>query len=298
MKGWKKNPPAGQHPPLIKGGIKGRILLKSRGDSVNRPVIGCGPTLGRFFESYKVMLPNIIILLSKKYLLFMLILLILFACGIEEDAGFAVVRELRVAVVLAEPAEPVPGGIVHLRAIGVDPESRELAFLWFNPPEVVDPKEGIPHGIQPIAFTSEFDWTAPETEGTYTLIVVVVPVEFLSELAGAQDFNNISNIPHALAFKNINVTASTARNHNPLIEDVLVDPSEFAPGDTINLRAVANDPDGDELQYAWLSIIPGLSSDYENPVEFRSPEDGSPVEIYLVVRDGRGGSSIKVIEIN
>ncbi len=230
-------------------------------------------------------------------LLTVILFMLLTACGIEDDTGFAVVRELRVAGIIAEPAEPLPGEVVHLRAVAVDPESRELAYLWFNPPNVLDPNQGIPEGIQPIAFSSDFDWIAPETEGTYTLIVFVVPVEFLPELTELDDFNNLIEIPHAIAFKNISISTSGTRNRNPVIEDVAINPPEFKAGDRIALTAVARDEDGDELQFAWLSITPGLSSDYENPVEFKIPADNSIATVYLVVRDSRGGSALMVLEL-
>ncbi len=219
------------------------------------------------------------------------------ACGIENDTGFAVVRELRVAAVIAEPAEPLPGDLVHLKAVAVDPESRELAYLWFNPPEVIDPKGGIPEGIQPIAFSSDFEWIASEKEGTYTLVVFVVPVEFLPEVTGLENFSDLRRIPHAIAFKNINVSTRERRNHNPVIEDVIIDPPEFISGDRITLTAVVGDEDGDEVEFAWLSVTPGLSSDYGNPVGFEIPEDSSPATVYLVVRDKRGGSALMMIEL-
>jgi hypothetical protein len=233
-----------------------------------------------------------------RLLLFLLCLFpLLLNCGLQEDAGFAVVRELRVADVIVEPAEPSPGEPALVRAVAVDPESRELAYLWFVPPEVVDPKAGIPEGMEPIAFTPQFLWNAPPAEGEQTLIVFVVPAEFLPELAEFQDFNALRNIPHAIAFKNINVSSSEVKNHNPVIEDIAIEPVVFNAEDKVTLTAIADDPDGDELQIAWLSITPGLSSDYENPVEFKIPEDGSPATIYLVVRDNRGGSALRMIEL-
>lgn len=232
-----------------------------------------------------------------KGLSLILFLMFLFpACRLDEDTGFAVVRELRIAGIIAEPPEPAPKKLVHITSFALDPESRELAYLWFNPDELIDPGHGIPEGIQPVAFSSEFNWTAPDTNGTYTLIAFVVPMEFLPEVMGLEDLNNLSEIPHAIAFKNINVTTSSIRNHNPQIEDIVIDPPVFNAGDTITLEAIANDPDGDQLQYAWLSVIPGLSSDYKNPVEFRIPEEIT-ARVYLVVRDNRGGSALRMIEL-
>lgn len=220
-----------------------------------------------------------------------------FHCGIEEDTGFAVVRELRIAAVVAEPPELAPGDEVTLIAYSVDPEGRDLAYLWFNPPEFIEPNKGIPEEIQPIGFDQRITWKAPERTGTYTLIVLTVPVEYLPELVGVQNFESLENIPHALAFKKITVSDSLQKNHNPVIEDISITPSYFEPGDTITLTAVASDPDSDELQFAWISTQKGLSSDYKNPVEFKVPNDGLPAIIYLIVRDMRGGSALSSIEI-
>jgi len=229
--------------------------------------------------------------------LFMLTCGIMISCGIKEDTGFAVVREMRVVTVIAEPPEPMPNETIHIRGIAIDPESRELTYIWFNAPQVVDPKKGIPEDMLPVAFSEEFSWQAPATPGIYTLILLVIPTEYLPALSELKDFNMLQDIPHALAFTNITVSDNEERNHNPEIIDVVLEPEDSVPGDTMILTAVAADPDGDELQYAWLSLTPGLSSDYENPVKFKIKDNNLPAVIYLVVRDSKGGSDFQMIEI-
>ena len=77
------------------------------------------------------------------------------------------------------------------------------------------------------------------------------------------------------------------------------DPCEVMVGEESQLRADANDPDGDPLEYRW-SAPAGDFQDEANRAtrRWQAPDDAGSVPVTVTVDDGRGGSASDTVSIS
>jgi hypothetical protein len=91
-------------------------------------------------------------------------------------------------------------------------------------------------------------------------------------------------------------------NRPPVIQSITADPDTFYAGQHTTVTVVANDPDGDILQYFWearkLDRIGGQGNTVMLEAcdcEIRVPTDDI---VIATVRDGRGGEALDSVSVH
>lgn len=91
------------------------------------------------------------------------------------------------------------------------------------------------------------------------------------------------------------------QNEPPRISDILVNPDVATPSDTVELTAVATDPEGDEIRYRWSSGEGRIENAppytrTTNPARWIAPATTGEYEITCEVRDSTS-SSIQTVTV-
>jgi hypothetical protein len=258
-----------------------------------------------------------------------LLLLLTVAAGCSQPLpSRAVVDDLRILGVRAEPPEAAPGASVHFDALIADPRGggRALKLAWAlcTPGDAGVATCGDPSRVAMLGTGGTADWVVPDSalaglsfddalEGRDVYVVLgVEPADI------APDDHNP---PHDAAFKRVRVSTNPSPNHNPSIDSLLVagspaspSPITGQPGAKLDLDVTAS-PDSaeswtsaagsgvEDVRYTW-SISAGSVSDAVSYGAAGEPTanlwrlpDGSngPPEamLWVVLRDGRGGTDWK-----
>jgi hypothetical protein len=74
------------------------------------------------------------------------------------------------------------------------------------------------------------------------------------------------------------------------------DPCRVPPGGRAQITAVARDPDGDVVRYAW-SAASGVITAAGPAAEWVAPAEGGPVPVAVVVTDNRGGTATDAVTL-
>jgi hypothetical protein len=197
----------------------------------------------------------------------------LFNCGSPFGTEeFGLVKRLRVAAIVCEPAEVKPGGVVHLIATVISPKTENFTMVWAEE-----------QNYQPVPIGSgmETDWTAPVTEGIYPVFL------YVEDDTGDRE----------TAMKKVVVSNSDTPNHNPKIAIIAVpSPVIGVPvNGKVDLKIESMDPDpGDEenLRVAWMITKGKLTDDIIPEVTWTAPSEPGDYIIYGALRDMRGGVAI------
>jgi len=88
-------------------------------------------------------------------------------------------------------------------------------------------------------------------------------------------------------------TPRAAANRPPMVR-LSCDPCRVQPGGRLLITALAQDPDGDVLSYAWSSASGGISASGA-AAEWVAPAEKGPVPVAVVVTDGRGGTATDAV---
>ena len=75
------------------------------------------------------------------------------------------------------------------------------------------------------------------------------------------------------------------------------DPCEVLFGEQVQLRADAQDPDGDSLEYRWSAPAGTLQNADRAATRWTAPNQAGPVPITVTVNDGQGGSASDTVTI-
>ena len=87
-------------------------------------------------------------------------------------------------------------------------------------------------------------------------------------------------------------------NSDPIIEQITFSPIEPNTGSVISIRAICTDPDGDSLEYNWISSAGSFQDDaIGNPIDFIPNSIPQEYEITCIVND-RKGITEKTITFN
>ena len=141
------------------------------------------------------------------------------------------------------------------------------------------------------ANTASPTWTAPASEGTYTLSVSV------TDGKGGQ-----AGISLKLAVVAARSAANVAVSFNawPVATQVTGTPSgQVAHGGVVSLDVAAVDADNDALTYGWTDDCGGSFSDttVKSPT-WTAPASGTGCKVKVGLNDGRGGSTTGQLGIN
>ena len=86
-------------------------------------------------------------------------------------------------------------------------------------------------------------------------------------------------------------------NRNPVIVSLKAEPQQSAVGDFVTVTAEANDPDDDDLSYDWYMTAGDLTGN-GSVVRYVATYCCAGVNtIRLTVKDGRGGSATKAVDV-
>lgn len=257
----------------------------------------------------------------------MLVLAALAAAGCSDKLpSRALVDDLRVLAVRADPPEAAPGMTVTFDGLVGDPEvpARPVRRGW----AICTPGDG---GVATCG-----DPTRVVVLGTGLRVTWTVPDDFLTELdpedaETGRDVFVVLGIElemeegkpgpgeHDVAFKRIRISTHPAPNTNPLIESLTLDgrsadghlPVDVDERLELAVRPVAGaaetyiGPDGEEkveeLRYTWLvtggsigdPVTWGEGEDGVSVTDWKLPDDRDPPHqtLWVVLRDGRGGTA-------
>lgn len=236
----------------------------------------------------------------------------------------AVVDDLRVLGVRAEPPEARPGTTVSFDALVADPtgEGRSLSRVWAicNPGDGGIGSCGDPANVLALGTGLTATWTVPgdALEGLDPPSALAgrdVYVVLGVEVAGVDDLS--VEVPHDVAFKRVRVSTNGAPNANPVLAELTVGGSaaQEAPlsvASAVELELVARPSSGsqesyflpggtqavEEARYTWLvtagSVGDAVSygeTDGVGRTRWRLPEGAAAATMWVVLRDGRGGTS-------
>lgn len=123
-------------------------------------------------------------------------------------------------------------------------------------------------------------------ERLFALLVVIVPVMIACAGCGDDD-------------KNVNPD-----NNPPVIVSVTADPDTILTNQSTWVSAVANDPDGDELQFSWevhgleMQAISGTATSIQLQPGCDCLDEPTDVQVLAIVTDSNDGEtrdSVKVV---
>jgi hypothetical protein len=115
---------------------------------------------------------------------------------------------------------------------------------------------------------STITWTAPDSEGSYTVTVTVSD--------GKESVSDSCNI--------------TVVNTPPVITSLTPSATDLPPEGSANISCVASDADGDSLTYSW-SATGGTVVGTGNSVSWEAPVAEGAYTINVEVSDGHGGTT-------
>jgi hypothetical protein len=91
--------------------------------------------------------------------------------------------------------------------------------------------------------------------------------------------------------------AQPARQNRPPSVRLQCEPCTIAVGKTLTVSATAQDPDGDQVSFAWTAPGGRLARPSERQTEWTAPMQEGPVPVTITVNDGKGGTATDAITI-
>ena len=95
----------------------------------------------------------------------------------------------------------------------------------------------------------------------------------------------------------ITLASCASANHAPVINALTADKDELCIKSSSELNANATDPDEDELTYTWV-VPSGIIKGEGSSVSWKAPSTPGTHIITLVVTDGRGGETTRMLTLN
>ncbi len=91
--------------------------------------------------------------------------------------------------------------------------------------------------------------------------------------------------------------AGAAVNHPPIIRSLTAEPNKVTTSHNCTIECTAQDPEGDELSYAWSSSGGSISGEGA-AITWTAPDKESSYNITVVVTDGGSGETSRTMPIN
>jgi hypothetical protein len=91
-------------------------------------------------------------------------------------------------------------------------------------------------------------------------------------------------------------SVSPAQNRPPSVH-ARCTPCAVQMGEVATVGASGQDPDGDQLTYAWTTPGGTLASPTQAETQWTAPAQEGPVPVTITVKDGKGGTATDVITI-
>ncbi|RKG62999.1 PKD domain-containing protein [Corallococcus exercitus] len=189
----------------------------------------------------------------------------------------------KITGVTVSPAQVEPNKPVALTLTATDADGDTLAYSWTAT-----------GGAFSNAAVSAPTWTAPATQGTYTVSVTV------NDGRGGQAGISLQiAVVTATGSANVNVTFNTW----PVVSQITGTPSgQVASGGVVTLDVSASDPDGDSLTYAWTDdcggVFAGTASKSPSWTAPATAPSSGKCKTKVTVTDGRGGSTTGELTLN
>jgi hypothetical protein len=182
----------------------------------------------------------------------------------------------RISSLVATSSQLELGQSTTLSVAATDADGDTLSYAWTAA-----------EGTLANASSASPTWTAPSTEGLYTLNVSVTDGK-----GGQAGFSLVINVVAAKG----KATVSTSFNTWPVVSQVSVTKGQLLPGDSTALDVTAVDPDGDSLTYTWSDNNCGgsFSSTTAKSPTWTAPATQPPsgtCTVSVTPNDGRGGST-------
>jgi len=165
----------------------------------------------------------------------------------------------------AQPREVFPLGSAQLLCTVSASDPAGLSYEW-------EGGGGEIYGTGPTA-----TWTAPESQGIYTITVTV------TDHRGHEVTDEVLIVARA--------------NRPPVIHGLTADADWIAPAGSLNLTCDAEDPDGHAVNYQW-SADAGRFEGAGSEVTWIAPEQTGIYEIAVVVSDDYGGTATATLAIS
>lgn len=181
----------------------------------------------------------------------------------------------RISSLVASSTQVDPGQSTTLSVTATDADGDALSYAWTATA-----------GTLANATTANPTWTAPTTEGFYTVNVSVTDGK-----GGQAGFSLVINV---LAGKG-KASVTTSFNTWPVVSQVSATKGQLLPNDSTGLDVTAEDPDGDILKYSWSDNCGGSfsSTTVKNPTwkaPATQPASGT-CTVSVAPNDSRGGST-------
>jgi hypothetical protein len=87
------------------------------------------------------------------------------------------------------------------------------------------------------------------------------------------------------------------QNNPPEITEIEISPGTIFVGSTIDVKVIADDPDGDSLNYEWTAAEVSFADKNANDTEYIVPGNPGSYQITVQVSDGNGGTNEKTKQI-
>jgi len=158
-----------------------------------------------------------------------------------------------------------PFALCELVCEAVDPDGDELTYSWSAP-------HGDIYGEGPT-----IEWGSPVSEGLYRATVVV------NDGRGGET--------------ELSTSLRVKANSEPIIREMTPGADWIVPGSPVHISCAAEDPDGDELTYEWVSDS-GEFYGSGTSVIWLAPEEEGPYWITVYAHDAYGAEALRAIPIS
>jgi hypothetical protein len=166
---------------------------------------------------------------------------------------------------LEAPEKVLPSGICQVLCTASDRDGDDLSYNWSA------------SGGNITGTGASVNWTAPDSEGFYDVIVWVTDGRSTEVMK--------------------QVTIQVRANRPPTITSLVADAEWSLPSGNIQVICTASDSDGDELSYEW-STTGGDISGMGAVVNWTAPEEIGIYYVTVVVKDGHGSSATDSVPIS